>query len=71
MGKIAPADGAARLEDGGGTVLAAVRPHTGFKADGAWHHRIVSPAGDEIGVLTVDEGPHRLARYRSEAMQLL
>lgn len=53
VGKIVPADGAARLENGAGTVLAVVRPHTGFKADNAWHHRILSPAGHELGVLTL------------------
>ena len=53
VGKIAPADGAARVETGGGTVLAVVQPHAGSKSDGAWHHRLVSPAGDELGVLTL------------------
>lgn len=48
VGKIVPADGAARLEDGAGTVLAVCRPHTGSKADCAWHHSILSPAGSEI-----------------------
>ncbi|SPM38037.1 hypothetical protein MNAB215_212 [Mycobacterium numidiamassiliense] len=71
IGKIVPADGAARLETGGGTILAAIQPHTGFKADKAWHHRILSPAGDELGVLTlmtVHTGWHDID---SEAMQLL
>ena len=45
VGRIVPADGAARLEDGGGTVLAAIRPHTGHKADSAWHHPILSATG--------------------------
>jgi hypothetical protein len=53
VGKIAPADGAARFETGGGTTLAVVEPHTGSKADSAWHHRILSPAGNELGVLTL------------------
>lgn len=53
VGKIAPADGAARVETGGGTVLAVVQPHAGSKSDGAWHHRLVSPTGDELGVLTL------------------
>ena len=53
VGKIVPADGAARFESGGGTVLAVVQPHSGSKADSAWHHRILSPAGDELGVLTL------------------
>jgi hypothetical protein len=53
VGKIVPADGAARVETGGGTVLAVVQPHAGSKTDGAWHHRLVSPAGEELGVLTL------------------
>jgi antitoxin (DNA-binding transcriptional repressor) of toxin-antitoxin stability system len=53
IGKIVPADGAVRFESGGGTVLAVVQPHSGSKADSAWHHRILSPAGDELGVLTL------------------
>jgi hypothetical protein len=53
VGRIVPADGAARLEDGAGTVLAVVRPHSGQKGDGAWHHPILSPAGHEFGVLTL------------------
>ena len=71
VGRIVPADGAARLEDGAGTVLAVVQPHSGSKADRAWHHRILSPAGDELGVLTlitVHTGWHDID---SEAMQLL
>jgi antitoxin (DNA-binding transcriptional repressor) of toxin-antitoxin stability system len=53
VGKIVPADGAARLETGGGTTLAVIQPHTGSKTDSAWHHRILSPTGDELGVLTL------------------
>lgn len=53
IGKIVPADGAARLESGGGTVMAAIQPHSGSKADSAWRHRIVSPAGQQLGVLTL------------------
>jgi hypothetical protein len=53
VGKIVPADGAARFESGGGTVLAAVQPYAGSKADSAWQHRIVSPTGQELGVLTL------------------
>ena len=71
VGRIAPADGAARLEDGGGTVLAVVQPHSGFKADRAWHHRILSPAGDEIGVLTLITVHTGWRDIDSEAMQLL
>jgi antitoxin (DNA-binding transcriptional repressor) of toxin-antitoxin stability system len=71
VGKIVPADGAARLEDGGGTVLAVIRPHAGAKADSAWHHPILSPTGDELGVLTlmtVHTGWHDI---EFEAVQLL
>jgi hypothetical protein len=53
VGKRVPADGAARVETGGGTVLAVVKPQAGSKSDGAWHHRLVSPAGNELGVLTL------------------
>jgi antitoxin (DNA-binding transcriptional repressor) of toxin-antitoxin stability system len=53
IGKIVPADGAVRFESGGGTVLGVVQPHSGSKADSAWRHRILSPAGDELGVLTL------------------
>jgi antitoxin (DNA-binding transcriptional repressor) of toxin-antitoxin stability system len=71
VGRIVPADGAARLEDGGGTVLAVVRPHSGFKADRAWHHGIFSPAGDELGVLTLITVHTGWRDIDSEAMQLL
>jgi hypothetical protein len=53
IGKIVPADGGARFETADGTTLALVLPHTGSKADAAWHHRLLSPAGDELGVLTL------------------
>jgi antitoxin (DNA-binding transcriptional repressor) of toxin-antitoxin stability system len=52
-GKIVPANGAVRFESGGGTVLAVAQPHSGSKSDSAWRHRILSPAGDELGVLTL------------------
>jgi hypothetical protein len=71
VGRIVPAEGAARLEDGGGTVLAVIRPHTGAKADSAWHHPILSPTGDELGVLTlmtVHTGWHDI---ETEAVQWL
>ncbi|MCV7444208.1 hypothetical protein H7K33_18395 [Mycobacterium paraense] len=71
VGKIVPADGAARLEDGGGTVLAVLRPHTGSKADGAWHHPILSPAGDELGVLTLMTVHTGWRDIETEAIQLL
>jgi antitoxin (DNA-binding transcriptional repressor) of toxin-antitoxin stability system len=53
VGKIVPADGAARFETGDGTTLAVIQPHTGSKTDSAWHHRILSSADDELGVLTL------------------
>ncbi|HUO38442.1 MAG TPA: hypothetical protein VMU34_11630 [Mycobacterium sp.] len=71
VGRIVPADGAARLEDGGGTVLALLRPHTGSKADGAWHHPILSPAGDELGVLTLMTVHSGWRDIETEAIQLL
>ncbi|GAA4543069.1 hypothetical protein [Mycobacterium paraffinicum] len=71
VGKIVPADGAARLEDGGGTVLAVVRPHTGHKADSAWHHRLLSPSGEALGVLTLMTVHTGWSDVESEAIQLL
>ncbi len=71
VGKIVPADGAARLEDGGGTVLAVVRPHAGHKADSAWHHRLLSPSGEELGVLTLMTVHTAWSDLESEAFQLL
>ncbi|WP_156746908.1 hypothetical protein [Mycobacterium sp. E2733] len=71
VGKIVPADGAARVEDGGGTVLAVVRPHTGHKADGAWHHRLLSPSGGALGVLTLMTVHTGWSDTESEAIQLL
>lgn len=71
VGRIVPADGAARLEDGGGTVLAVVRPHSGRKADGAWHHRLLSPSGEALGVLTLMTVHTGWSDIESEAIQLL
>jgi hypothetical protein len=71
VGKIVPSDGAARLEDGGGTVLAVFRPHTGAKADAAWHHPILSPTGDELGVLTLMTVHTGWSDIEFEAVQLL
>jgi hypothetical protein len=71
VGKIVPADGAARLEDGGGTVLAVVRPHEGHKADSAWHHRLLSPSGEELGVLTLMRAHIGWRDIEEEAYQLL
>lgn len=71
IGKIVPADGAAQFESGGGTVLAAVRPHTGAKADNAWRHRILSPTGQELGVLTLMTVHTGWSDLESEAIQLL
>ncbi|MFZ0903948.1 MAG: hypothetical protein WAN71_08745 [Mycobacterium sp.] len=71
VGRIVPADGAARLETGGGTVLAVVQPHSGFKADKAWHHRLLSPAGHELGVLTLMTVHTGWSDIESEAIQLM
>jgi antitoxin (DNA-binding transcriptional repressor) of toxin-antitoxin stability system len=71
VGRIVPADGGARLEDGGGTVLAVAQPHSGFKADSAWHHRLFSPAGHELGVLTLMTVHTGWSDIESEAIQLL
>ena len=71
VGKVVPADGAARLEDGGGTVLAVVQPHTGFKADSAWHHWLLSPAGDQLGVLSLMRVHTGWKDIEEEAYQLL
>jgi hypothetical protein len=71
VGKIVPADGAARLEDGGGTALAMVRPHVGHKADSAWHHQLLSPSGDALGVLTLMTVHTGWSDIESEAIQLL
>jgi hypothetical protein len=71
VGKIVPSDGAARLEDGGGTVLAVMRPHNGAKADGAWHRPILSPTGDELGVLTLMTVHTGWRDIEFEAIQLL
>ena len=45
--------GPARFEDGDGNMLAVVLPRAGSKADKAWHHRILSPAGHNLGILTL------------------
>ncbi len=71
VGKIVPTDGAARLENGAGTVLAVLRPHTGSKADSAWHHPILSPAGHELGVLTLMTVHTGWSDIEAEAIQLL
>ena len=71
VGRVAPANGAARFEDGAGTVLAVVQPHTGSKADSAWHHRILSPADDELGVLTLMTVHTGWTDIQTEATQLL
>jgi len=71
VGKIVPADGAAQLENGAGTVLAVLRPHTGSKADSAWHHPILSPAGHELGVLTLMTVHTGWSDIETEAIQLM
>jgi hypothetical protein len=70
-GRIAPANGAARFEDGGGTVLALVEPYKGAKADSAWRYRILSPAGSDLGVLTLMTVHTGWSDIESEAIQLL
>jgi antitoxin (DNA-binding transcriptional repressor) of toxin-antitoxin stability system len=71
VGRIVPANGAARFEDASGGVLAVLQPHTGFKADNAWHHRILSPAGQELGVLTLMRAHIGWKDIEEEAYQLL
>ncbi|WP_102418373.1 hypothetical protein [Mycobacterium sp. 4858] len=71
VGRIVPVDGAAQLEDGGGTVLAVVQPHTGHKADSAWHHRLLSPTGQAIGVLTLMTVHTGWSDIESDAIMLL
>ncbi len=71
LGGVAPANGAARFEDGAGTVLALAEPYRGSKADSAWRHRILSPAGNELGVLTLMTVPTGWTDIRNEATQFL
>jgi hypothetical protein len=71
LGKIVPADDAARFENAAGAVLAVLRPHVGFKADSAWHHPILTPAGQELGVLTLMTVRTGWADIQDEAYQLL
>jgi hypothetical protein len=53
LGRIAPHDGAARLEDSAGALLAVIRPFEGKKADDPWRHPILSPRGDVLGSLNL------------------
>jgi hypothetical protein len=53
LGRIAPHDGAARIEDSAGAVLALIRPFEGKKGDDPWRHPIVSPRGDLLGSLNL------------------
>ena len=71
VGRVAPANGAARFEDGGGAVLAVMEPYTGSKADSAWHHRILSPVGNELGDLTLMTVHTGWTDIRTEATQFL
>jgi hypothetical protein len=71
VGRVVPANGAAQFEDGGGTVMAVVQPHIGSKGDSAWHHRILSPAGHELGVLTLMTVHTGWSDLETEAVQLL
>ena len=47
------------------------QPHTGSKADSAWHHRILSPAGRELGVLTLMTVHTGWSDIETEAIQLM
>jgi hypothetical protein len=71
IGKIVPADGAARFEDAGGALLAVVQPHTGPKGDSAWHHEILSSAGQDLGVLTLMRIPLGWREIDAEVTQWL
>jgi hypothetical protein len=71
LGRIVPADGAVRFENGVGAVLAVLRPHVGFKADSAWHHPILTPAGQELGVLTLMTVHTGWADVQEDIYQLL
>ena len=51
VGRIVPHDGAARIEDAGGTVLALLRPHAGPKSDDPWDHPLLGPDGSPLGSL--------------------
>ena len=52
-------------------MLAVVEPYTGSKADSAWHHRILSLGGSELGVLTLMTVRTGWADIQTEATQLL
>jgi hypothetical protein len=71
IGKIVPSDGAVRFESGGGTTLAVVKPHNGPKADSAWRHQILSPTGDELGVLTLMRAQNGWAGIAAETTMWL
>jgi hypothetical protein len=53
LGRIAPHDGAARIEDSAGAVLALIRPFEGKKGDDPWRHPILSQRGDLLGSLNL------------------
>lgn len=71
VGRIVPSDGAVRFEDGGGMVLAVARPHHGLKADSGWHHQILSPGGQELGVLTLMTSHSGWGDVASDVLDLL
>jgi hypothetical protein len=71
IGKIVPEGGAVRFESGGVTVLAVVQPHSGSKTDSAWHHRILSPTGEELGVLTLMKAQNGWAGIAAETTLFL
>ena len=53
VGRIVPHDGAARIEDAGGTVLAVLRPHPGPKSDDPWDHPLLAANGAPLGSLAL------------------
>ena len=53
VGRIVPHDGAARIEDAAGTVLALLRPHPGPRSDDPWEHPLLAPDGTSLGSLAL------------------
>lgn len=53
IGRIVPADGAARIEDGNDNVIAVIHGHAGSKNDDAWSQQLTGPDGASLGALTL------------------
>jgi hypothetical protein len=53
IGRIVPADGAARIEDGNNNVVAVIHGHEGSKNDDAWIQRLTASDGTSMGALTL------------------